>query len=143
MAKLLSRRLGTFAEEEILTEAQGGFRSGRRKEKKGTYIAFLDVSKPYNTVWGEGLWRKVQQYGIEEKFVHICKGLYKGIEASVVLEGGQSRWFPIETGLHQSCPLIVTAVIQHICNGHDETARRKGFGRDNGWNLVWGFDVCG
>ena len=30
LAKLLSRRLGTFAEEEILTEPQGGFRSERR-----------------------------------------------------------------------------------------------------------------
>ena len=98
-----------------LTEAQGGFRSERRcadqililrggvggggggggelrrKEKKGTYMAFLDVSKAYDTVWHEGLWRKMQQYGVEEKFVRICKGLYKGTEASVVLEGRQSR----------------------------------------------------
>ena len=67
LAKLLSRRLSIFAEEETLTEAQGGFRSERRcadqililkgvcelrrKEKKGTYIAFLDVSKAYDTVW--------------------------------------------------------------------------------------------
>ena len=68
-------------------------------------MAFLDVSKAYDTVWQEGLWRKMQQYGVEEKFVHICRGLYKGIEASVVLEGKQSRWFPVETGLHQGCPL--------------------------------------
>ena len=111
----------TFAEEEILTEAQGGFRSERRcadqililrgvcelrrKEKKGTYMAFLDVSKAYDTVWREGLWRKMQQYGVEEKFVHVCKGLYKGTEASVVLEGRQSTWFPVKTGLHQGCPL--------------------------------------
>ena len=121
LAKLLSRRLGIFAEEEILTEAQGGFRSERRcadqililrgvcelrrKEKKGTYMAFLDVSEAYDTVWREGLWRKMQQYGVEEKFVRICRGLYKGIEASVVLEGEQSRWFPVETGLRQGCPL--------------------------------------
>ena len=121
LAKLLSRRLSTFAEEEILTEAQGGFRSERRcadqililrgvcelrrKEKKGTYMAFLDVSKAYDTVWREGLWRKMQQYGVEEKFVRVCKGLYKGTEASVVLEGRQSRWFPVKTGLRQGCPL--------------------------------------
>ena len=105
---------------KILTEAQGGFRSERcadqililrgvfelrRKEKKGTYMAFLDVSKAYDTVWCDGLWRKMQQYGVEEKFVRICRGLYKGIEASVVLEGEQSRWFLVETGLRQGCPL--------------------------------------
>ena len=91
LVKLLSRRLSTFAEEEILTEAQGGFRSERRcadqililrglcelrrKKKKGPYMAFLDVSKAYDTVWREGLWRKMQQNGVEEKFVRICKGL--------------------------------------------------------------------
>ena len=69
-------------------------------------MAFLDVSKAYDTVWREGLWRKMQQYGVEEKFVRICKGLYKWTEASVVLEGRQSRWFPVKTGLS-----IVTAVI--------------------------------
>ena len=105
-------------------------------------MAFLNVSKAYDTVWREGLWRKMQQYRVEEKFVHICRGLYKGIEANVVLEGEQSRWFPVETGLRQLRLPVVTAVIQHIRNGHDEAARRKGFGSGNGWNLVWGSDVC-
>ena len=63
--KLLSRRLGTFAEEEILTEAQEGFRSERRcadqililrgmcelrKKEKETYMAFLDASEGYDTI---------------------------------------------------------------------------------------------
>ena len=76
MARLLSKRLSVYAEEEILTEAQGGFRSERRcadqililrgvcelrrREKKGAYLAFLDVSKAYDTVWREGLWRKMK-----------------------------------------------------------------------------------
>ena len=68
-------------------------------------MAFLDVSKAYDTVWREGLWKKMQRYRVEEKFVSICRGLCKGIEASVVLEGEQSRWFPVETGLCQGCPL--------------------------------------
>ena len=121
LTRLLSKRLSAYAEEEILTEAQGGFRSERRcadqililrgvcelrrKEKKGTYVAFLDVSKAYDTVWREGLWKKMEQYGIEDKFVRICRGLYEGVEASVVLESGKSRWFPVETGLRQGCPL--------------------------------------
>ena len=86
VAKVMAR-LRVYAEEEILTEAQGGFRSERRcadqililrgvcelrrREKKGTYLAFLDVSKAYDTVWREGLWRKMKQYGIEGKFIQI------------------------------------------------------------------------
>ena len=52
-----------------------------------------------------------------------------------MLEGRQSRWFLAKTGAWFS---IVTAVIYHICNGHDEAARRKGFGSDNGWNSLCG-----
>ena len=99
----------------------------RRKEKKGPYMAFLDISKGYDTVWHEVLRRKLQQYGVDEKFVHICRRFYKRIEGSVVLEEEQSRWFPVEKGFHQGCP-FVTAVIQHILVG---------------WNLVSKSDVCG
>ena len=59
LTKPLSRRLSTFAEEEILTEAQEGFRSERRcagqililrggeaeEERKEGDILFLDISK--------------------------------------------------------------------------------------------------
>ena len=55
----LARKLGRFAEDRILTEAQGGLRSGRRcldqwlvlrgvceawtREKKNSYLNFLDL----------------------------------------------------------------------------------------------------
>lgn len=44
-------------------------------------MAFLDVSKAYNTVWHEGLWRKMRQYGI---------GL------RVQIEGDYSVWAGLE-----------------------------------------------
>ena len=59
--RVLARRLGEYAEKRILTEAQGGFRVKRscsdqiltlrgicklrRRKRRGTYLAFLDVSK--------------------------------------------------------------------------------------------------
>ena len=119
--RCLTRRLGEFAEERILTEAQGGFRGKRscadqilvlrgvcelrRRRRKGTYLAFLDVSKAYDTVWREGLWEKMRRYGVTQKFVRVCQGLYEEVEASVVLDGEQSRWFKVEKGLRQGCPL--------------------------------------
>ena len=64
--RLLARRLGRFAEDRILTEAHGGFRCGsrcsdqwfvlrgvcevRKRKKMNSYLAFLNISKPYERV---------------------------------------------------------------------------------------------
>ena len=56
-------------------------------------------------MWREGLWHKMRQYGVEEKFARVCKGLYSGVETRVVLNGRKSRWFAVEWGLRQGCPL--------------------------------------
>ena len=45
-----------------------------RKREKKTYLAFLDVSKAYDSVWREGLWCKMSHYGVEMKFVRCVKG---------------------------------------------------------------------
>ena len=37
----------------------------------------------------------MRQYGVEEKLVRICEGLYSGVETRVVLNGGKSRWFAV------------------------------------------------
>ena len=59
-ARVLARRLGKFAEDRVLTEMQGVFRSigdvwiceVMKREKKNSYLAFLGSSKAY-TVWVE------------------------------------------------------------------------------------------
>ena len=56
-------------------------------------------------VWREGLWEKMGQYGVGRKFIRVCQGLYQEVEASVVLDGEQSRWFQVEKGLRQGGPL--------------------------------------
>ncbi len=35
----------------------------------------------------------------------VCEGLYSGVEMRVVLNGRKSRWFEMERGLRQGCPL--------------------------------------
>ena len=74
----------------------------RKSEKKTSY---LDVSKAYDSAWREGLWYKMRRYGIVEKFVKVCEGLYNGMETRVVMNGAKSRWFGVERGLRQGCPL--------------------------------------
>ena len=43
----------------------------RKREKKTSYLAFLDVSKAYDSVWMEELWCKMRHYGVEEKFAKV------------------------------------------------------------------------
>ena len=35
----------------------------RKREKKNSYLAFLDISKAYDSVWREGLGHMMRQYG--------------------------------------------------------------------------------
>ena len=61
-------------------------------------------SKAYDSVWREELWYKTRHYGVE-KFVKVCEGLYSGVETRVVKNRAKSRWFGVERGLRQGCPL--------------------------------------
>ena len=46
----------------------------QKREKSS--LAFLDISKAYDSVWREALWHKMKQYGVEVTFVRVCEGLY-------------------------------------------------------------------
>ena len=37
----------------------------------------------------EGLWCKMRHYGVEEKFVKVCEGLYSVVEVKVVMNGAK------------------------------------------------------
>ena len=43
----------------------------REKKKKNSYLAFLDISKAYDSMWREGLRHKMRQYRVEVKFVRV------------------------------------------------------------------------
>ena len=72
--------------------------------------------------------------GVEEKFVRVCKGLNNGVEARIVTEGGQLRWFWIERGLRQGCPSLPTLFNLYVSGMVDEFKRaRMGVKIDDEW----------
>ena len=75
-----------------------GVRELKKREKKTSYLSFLDVSKVYDSLWREGLWCKMGHYGVEEKFVKVCEGLYSGVETRVVMNRAKSKRFGVERG---------------------------------------------
>ena len=84
----------------------------RKREKKNSYLAFLDISKANDSVWRERLWHMMRQYGVEEKFV-----------TRVWLNGGKSRWFAVERGLRQGCTLSPLLFIIYLMGMAEELER--------------------
>src|SRR5690606_19305782 len=85
-ASILDKRLPKWCETiGIFEQEQAGFRPGRttvhkiftlaevikkrKKQRLATYCCFLDIRKAYDTVWREGLWRKLEATGLEEKLM--------------------------------------------------------------------------
>jgi len=81
---ILNNRVSRWLEsEKKLVEEQGGFRAsrstaeqifilketirGRGRAKKKTYCCFLDIRKAYDTVFREGLWKRMLEKGIGGK----------------------------------------------------------------------------
>ena len=47
----------------------------------------------------------MRSYGVSEGLVDVCRAMYRGVKASVVLDEENSRWFDVGNGLRQGCPL--------------------------------------
>ena len=95
--------------EEILSEAQAGFRGGcstidqmftlrsiaEKYLEQGTdlYAWYIDFRKVFDSVWREGLWKVMRFYGYPEKIVRLLKNLYKETFSAVRVEGYLTDWF--------------------------------------------------
>ena len=89
--RVLGNRLMSFAERGKMgiVEEQGGFRPERGTEDqlfiltevlrartgRTTYTAFIDVKKAYDTVWRNGLWKRLWDEGVRGKMWRVIKGL--------------------------------------------------------------------
>ena len=47
----------------------------------------------------------MRRYGVGEGMITVCRAMYKNVKASVLLDGEESRWFGVDNGLRQGCPL--------------------------------------
>ena len=104
------------------------------KGRVSVHIQLFKTSARHDSVWRDGLWHRMRQYGVEEKFVRVCKGLNNGVEARIVTEGGQLRWFWIERGLRQGCPSLPTLFNLYVSGMVDEFKRaRMGVKIDDEW----------
>ena len=139
---VLNARLSEVIESKILGEAGGGggFRRNRRttdqvfvvsgigqirrSQGKKMWMAFLDFKKAFPSVWREGFWEKMKEYGIDGKFLRVCQNLYCDVGARVRVGKVFSERYTIEEGLRQGCILSPSLFSLFLMDLADELERR-------------------
>ena len=72
------------------------------------YSTYVDLTKAFDTVSREGLWRIMAKYGCPPKFVTIVRLLHDDMMARVQDDGSVSEPFQVSNGVKQGCVLAPT-----------------------------------
>nr|VZI26313.1 unnamed protein product [Spirometra erinaceieuropaei] len=123
-ARILLNRLNNHLEEGLLPESQCGFRrhcrttdmifAARQLQEKcqemrtHLYSTFVDLTKAFDTVNREGLWKIMQKFGCPERFTQMVRQLHDGMMARVTDNGVVSEAFAVTKGVKQGCVLAPT-----------------------------------
>ncbi|BHF73242.1 hypothetical protein SprV_0401632000 [Sparganum proliferum] len=123
-ALILLNRLNNSLEQGLLPESQCGFRRHRgttdvifavrqlqekcQEMRTHLYSTFVDLTKAFDTVNREGLWKIMQKFGCPERFTQMVRQLHDGMMARVTDNGAVSEAFAVTNGVRQGCVLAPT-----------------------------------
>ena len=74
----------------------------------GLYATFVDLTKAFDTVSREGLWKILEKSGCPPKFLAMIIQLHEDQKGQVRYGQELSAPFPIENGVKQGCVLAPT-----------------------------------
>ena len=131
-AKILLNRLLNIS-ENILPESQSGFRSNRstvdmifaarqlfeksREQHRDLYVAFIDLSKAFDSVDRSLLWLILLRSGCTERFVQLIASLHNGMSVRIRVGDDLSDPFEVSRGVKQGCvlaPILFNIYVQCI-----------------------------
>ncbi|BHF85993.1 hypothetical protein SprV_1002917100 [Sparganum proliferum] len=123
-ARIILNRLNNHLEQGLLPEGQCGFRRHRgttdmtfaarqiqekcQEMQTHLYSTFVDLTKAFDTVNREGLWKIMQKFGCPERFIEMGRQLHDGMMARVTDNGAVSEAFAVTNGVKQGCVLAPT-----------------------------------
>jgi len=158
--RVLGNRLMSFAERGSLgiVEEQGGFRPERGTEDqifiltellrartdRTTFTAFIDVRKAYDTVWRNGLWKRLWDEGVRGKMWRVVKAMYSVVQSSVMVGDEQTEMFDLHTGVRQGCvmsPVLFSFFINGLAREIKEKTQGVRFGDTQVCLLMYADDV--
>ena len=133
---ILNRLICHLDQEELLPESQCGFRRDRgttdmifaarqlqekcQEQNLDLYLTFVDLTKAFDSVCREGLWRIMAKFGCPQKLITMVRQFHDGMMASVQDQSASSASFSVINGVKQGCVLAPTlfsmmfsAMLQH------------------------------
>ena len=124
LARVLLNRLLQHLEKDLLPESQCGFRAGRgtvdmifavrqmqekcQEQNISLYTTFIDLTKAFDTVSRNGLWKIMAKFGCPGKFIEIVRQFHDGMMVRVLDDGDMSEAFEVTNGVKQGCVLAPT-----------------------------------
>ncbi|CAH1252113.1 OBSCN [Branchiostoma lanceolatum] len=122
-AKVVLARLQRLA-ERVYPESQCGFRANRstidmifslrqlqekcREQNMPLYIAFIDLTKAFDMVSRDGLFKILPKIGCPPKLQSLIESFHTNMKGTVLYSGNLSEPFDIRGGVKQGCVLAPT-----------------------------------
>lgn len=112
-----------------------------REQHRDLYMAFIDLTKAFDTVDRPTLWKVLKKIGCPEKLVTMIRILHDDMKASVLIDGDYTNEFDVKTGVKQGCVLaptlfsiFLTAVL-HLVRKNMPTGIRLRYRYDDIFNI--------
>ncbi len=105
----------------------------RKRKKRATAMAFLDIKKAYDWVDRELLWGAMEKQGYGVGVTGFIKEMYRDITTRVEMDGVVTDEIPISAGLKQGCPLspfLFSLYIQELCDKLEQSGEGLTIGPD-------------
>ena len=88
-----------------------------REQRIDLCIAFIDLSKAFDSVNREMLWENMKRSGCPNKFTSIMRPFHAQMSASVVVGGEETESFGVGVGVIQGCvmaPVIFNGTLPRL-----------------------------
>ena len=79
-----------------------------REQRRDLFPTFVDLTKAFDTVNRDGLWKIMEKFGCPSTFIAIVRQFDDGMMAQVLDDGEFSKAFPVTNGVKQGCVLAPT-----------------------------------
>ena len=121
LARVIITRINQHITDSVYSESQCGFRKGRgtvdmifclrqiqeksREHHTPLYMAFIDLTKAFDTVSRPALWTVLEKLGIPCQMRKIIQSFHDGMLAQIIHDGKLSSLFTVNNGTKQGCVL--------------------------------------